>query len=122
MTGMVKEEILTRQMELGYSVENGTIAFDFLFFNKQELVSSATAYEFWNVEGQKESIQYPEGAVAYSMCQVPVILQASNEAYIDVHFANGAIQKVNGHRLGAENSQHIFQRDGMIHHLVVSVT
>ena len=29
MTGMVKEEILTRQVELGFSIENGNITFDF---------------------------------------------------------------------------------------------
>jgi hypothetical protein len=34
MTGMVKEEILTRQMELGFSIEEGKIVFDFLLFER----------------------------------------------------------------------------------------
>jgi len=30
------------------------------------------------------------------------------------------IQRVDGHDLDLENSKHIFERDGVIHHLVVS--
>ena len=35
MTGMVKEEILTRQMELGFSIENGHLVFDFLLLDRE---------------------------------------------------------------------------------------
>ena len=121
MTGMVKEEILTRQMELGFSVENGNIKFDFLLFDKQEFLTITATYEYWNAKGQKESIECPAGAVGYSICQVPVILQASNVPCIEVHFVDGTHQQINGYVLDSRNSQHIFQRDGVVHHLVVSM-
>src|SRR5512147_1555361 len=57
MTGMVKEEILTRQMELGFSVEDGTIAFDFLLFDKREFLASPMMYDYWNVAGKQEQIE-----------------------------------------------------------------
>lgn len=121
MTGMVKEEILTRQMELGFSIENGGIVFDFLMFDKQEFLSTPTTYEYWNVNGQQEKIGCPSNANVYSICQIPVILTAASEPCIEVHFADGKTQKLDGHNLDMVNSQHLFQRDGVIHHLVVSV-
>ena len=39
MTGSVKEEILTRQAELGMSIENGNLVFDFLLFDRNEFLA-----------------------------------------------------------------------------------
>ena len=39
MTGMVKEEIITRQVELGLSIENGNLGFDFLLLDRREFLS-----------------------------------------------------------------------------------
>ncbi|MFT3892805.1 MAG: hypothetical protein QM730_14330 [Anaerolineales bacterium] len=121
MTGMVKEEILTRQMELGFSVENGNIKFDFLLFDKQEFLATPAVYEYWDTNGKKESIECPAGAILYSICQVPVILRKSNEPCIEVYFSNGDRKQITGHILDTVNSRHIFHRDGNIHHLIISI-
>ena len=121
MTGMVKEEILTRQMELGFSVQNGKIVFDFLLLDKQEYMTVPTSFEYWNVNGQKEQIECPAGTLAYSICQVPFVLQASHQPCIEVHLADGTREMIDGSVLDAVNSRHIFQRDGVIHHVMVSV-
>lgn len=121
MTGMVKEEILTRQMELGFSVVNGYIAFDFLLLDRQEFLATPMTFDYRNVHGQHEQIECPEGSILYSICQVPVLLQKAKEAYIEVYFSDGRIQKIDRHDLDAVNSSHIFQRDGVVHHLVVFV-
>lgn len=120
MTGMVKEEILTRQMELGFSVENGTMAFDFLLFDKREFLASRMMYDYWNVASKQEQIELPAGSIVYSICQVPIILQSSDEPCIRVHLSNGDVQEINNHVLDAVNSRHIFQRDGIVHHLTIS--
>lgn len=122
MTGMVKEEILTRQLELGFSIENGNIVFDFLFLDKQELLAQAAAFRYWNAMGEQKSINSPAATVLYSICQVPVILQAGEEPYIEVYLSDGNTQRINGHHLDIENSQHIFHRDGFVDHLVVSIS
>jgi hypothetical protein len=121
MTGMVKEEILTRQMELGFSIQNGTIVFDFLLLDKQEFLAAPTTHTYWNVSGKQEQIECPTGSIVYSICQVPIILQIADEAHITLHFSDGGAQKVNGYVLDAVNSRRIFQRDGLIHHLTVSL-
>ena len=121
MTGMVKEEILARQMELGYSVENGCLVFDFLLLDRTELLAEPAEFSYRNVYGQQESIEVAVDSLAYTICQVPVLLQASGEPGMTIHFSDGNIRQSNGYVLDADNSRHVFQRDGIVHHLVVSI-
>jgi hypothetical protein len=122
MTGMVKEEILTRQIELGYSVENGCLAFDFILLDRNEFLAEPAKFEYWNVHGERERIELPAGSIAYTICQVPVILQVSDQPCITVHLTDGIAQRINGYVLDSGNSGRLFQRDGIVHHLVVSIT
>jgi hypothetical protein len=120
MSGMVKEEILTRQMELGWFMENGRLNFDFLLLDRKELLSSQSVFSYWNVKEQMEQMELPAGSVAYTICQVPVVVRVSSENCIEVYRADGSTEWVASHALDSVNSQHIFQRDGVIHHLDVS--
>jgi hypothetical protein len=121
MTGLVKEEILTRQAELGYFIENGKLCFNFLLLDKNEFLHDSTPYIYWDLEGQMQNMEIPPGSLAYSICQVPVVLQDAEEDSILVHFTDDSTQQIAGHVLDKTNSEHIFQRDGMVHHLTVSV-
>ena len=120
MTGMVKEEILARLTELGLSIENGLLAFHFLLFNQDELLDGPSVYAYQDVHGQPGQIELPAHALAYSICQVPIILQSAAENALTVFASDGSQQKIEGHLLDAASTCHIFQRDGAIHHLVVS--
>jgi hypothetical protein len=122
MTGLVKEEILTRQVELGLSIENGNLAFNFLLLDRQEFLIHSSVFSYWNIDGQQQQIELKAGSLAYTICQVPVILQVSNEKCVFIHLNDGSTQLNEGHVLDAVNSRHIFQRDGIVHHLVVSVS
>jgi hypothetical protein len=64
MTGMVKEEILTRQRELGFSIEKGQLVFDFLLLDQNEFLSGATVYSYRNLDGEQEQIKLPTGSIA----------------------------------------------------------
>jgi hypothetical protein len=119
MTGSVKEEILTRQVELGYSIENGHLVFDFLLLDRNEFLTDSSLFSYWSIDGQQQQMELQAGSIAYSICQVPVILQASNETCIKVHMTDGSTQQMEGYVLDSVNSKHIFQRDGMVHHLQV---
>ena len=121
MTGLVKEEILSRQVELGFVIENGVLAFDFQFLDRNEFLADPAVFAYFGVDGQKQEIELKAGSLAYSICQVPVILQASEENCITLYFSDGSTQLVKGHDLDSNHSRHIFQRDGVIHHLVVSI-
>jgi len=122
MTGVVKEEILARQAELGLSIVNGQIGFNFILLDRSEFLVDPSVFSYWNVHGEKQQIQLQAGSLAYTICQVPVILQASDRDCITVYLTDGNTQQIEGHLLDATNSKHIFQRDGSIDHLVICVS
>jgi hypothetical protein len=70
MTGMVKEEILTRQRELGCSIENGQLAFDFLLLDTNEFLAEPTEFDYRDLDGEPSQIRLPADSIAYSICQV----------------------------------------------------
>jgi hypothetical protein len=121
MTGLVKEEILTRQSELGFSVEGGKIIFDFMLLDKSEFLTESTEFRYWDVNNKLQSIELPEGVIAYTICQVSVVLQTSDKKSVTVHFSDGRTQTVEGHKLDADTSGHIFRRDGVVRRLDVSI-
>jgi hypothetical protein len=119
MTGMVKEEILIRQAELGYSIDGGNLVFNFLLLDRDEFLADPKVFSYWGVDGQQGQMELQAGSMAYTICQVPVILLASKESCIKVFFTDGTSQQLEGHVLDSVNSRHIFQRDGVVHHLTV---
>lgn len=120
MTGMVKEEILARQAELGFTIVDGCIVFDFLLFDRAELCDTPSSFTYLDTGGRWQKIEIPVGTLAYSICQVPVILRRGPVAEIEVHLSDG-VNTVSGYALDRETSRHIFDRDGVVHHLVVRV-
>jgi hypothetical protein len=121
MTGLVKEEILTRQAELGFFIEGGNLKFDFLLLDQNEFLSAPVDFAYFDVNGAKQTIELDAGCLAYTICQVPVVLQKSIKNSVTVHYADRGSQQFAGHVLDSVNSQHIFKRDGVIHRLIVSI-
>ncbi len=121
MTGMVKEEVLARQAELGYTVADGCIIFDFLLFERGELLQVPANYDYIDVNGQTRRIALPAGSLAYTICQVPVVVQANGRAEVVAHLLGGETRRIDGHALDAATSAHIFQRDGAVERLDVSL-
>ncbi len=119
MTGLVKEEILTRQGELGYFIDHGCLAFDFVLLDRGEFLTAPAVFSYWDVDGRPQQIELPAGSIAYSICQVPVILRTGGERGIQVWRTAGGSEQLSGHALDAVISQHIWRRDGIVHHLVV---
>lgn len=122
MTGMVKEEILARQAELGLSVEEGQLVFDFTLLDRDEFLTGAAPFAYWDVQGRRRVIQLEAGSLGYTICKVPVILQKAGEDCIQIWHADGSLRTVSGHRLDMTDSRHIFRRDGTIDRLVVCVS
>jgi len=119
MTGAVKEEILSRQAELGLIVQDGRLVFDLCLLEADELLPNPLTFSWLDVTGQPQTFDLPAGSLGYTICQVPVILQKSSEDCIKISFCDGGQQTIPGYVLDVENSQHIFKRDGVLHHLEV---
>jgi hypothetical protein len=120
MSGVVKEEILTRQAEVGLTFQEGRLVFDMFLLDPAELLTAPAVFDWFDVAGQRQALSLSAGSLAYTVCQVAVVVQAASEAGLTVHYADGRVQSTAGLILDAATSRHIFQRDGVVHHLVVA--
>jgi hypothetical protein len=121
MTGMVKEVILARLAELGLSVENGQIRFDPLLLDRAEFLGAPANFSCLDVHGRTQEIALQPGTLAYSFCQVPVVLAQGAESGITVQYADGRVAQIQGNALDEATSRHIFLRDGKIRQLTVAI-
>ncbi|MFL7868334.1 MAG: hypothetical protein AB8I58_05870 [Anaerolineales bacterium] len=119
MTGQVKEEILTRQAELGLFVQDGQIVFAPTLLRKDEFTLQSTVFEYIDLGGQRQCFDLPAGSLAYTVCQTPIVYHLDGKAGIEIHFSDSRLVEISGNQLDLETSQHIFKRDGFIEKVVV---
>ena len=129
----VKEEILTRLVELGVFVNDGQISFDPILLRKDEFTSKPAVFEYFDLAGEVQRVELPAGCLVFTICQTPVIYQTSGgdeQGHFilvpedgQIIFGNGETGKIPtpGARLDRETSRHIFQRDGVISKIVLSL-
>ncbi len=121
MTGLVKEEILTRQAELCLTIADGKLVFDTWLLDSREFLTAPAVFAYLDVHGHMQQLELRAGSLAYCVCQTPVVLEKSGERSVSVFFADGTRARAAGTELDEITSRHIFQRDGAVHHLVVAV-
>jgi hypothetical protein len=121
MTGQVKEEILTRLGELGVRFDAGALLFDPTLLRSQEFMTEPSIFEFVGLDGQRRTLPTPANALAFTLCQTPVMLVRAGRAQIEVVYADGRNAQISGSRLEPALAQHLLRRDGEIAMLVVSI-
>jgi hypothetical protein len=119
MTGQVKEEILTRLGELGLFITEGIIVFNPVLLRAQEFLSQPQTFHYVDIAGQSQIIELAPGSLAYTFCQVPIVYITSSVRKIDIIMSDGRKVDIEGNRLNAELSQHLFNRDAYIKHVMV---
>ncbi|MDO9087468.1 MAG: hypothetical protein Q7U53_14765 [Anaerolineaceae bacterium] len=122
MTGVVKEEIITRQAEVGLVIKNGCLTFNSLLFDPSELFMEAKTIHYQDVNDKSQQIQIPPGCLVFTFCGVPIVVQLANKSGIEVFLNDSKKQTIEGDCLDEINSQHIFRRDGNVHHLWVNLS
>ena len=121
MTGMVKEEILTRLGELGLWISGGQVRFDPVLLRATEFLESSRTFRYFDLDGHEGAIELEAGMLAYTYCQVPVVYRRSDEQKIELHLADGSTRSVDGWTLDADSSAALFRRTGEITRLEVWV-
>jgi hypothetical protein len=122
MTGQVKEEILTRQGELGVRVEHGRVRVRPLLLRSEEFLAQPEVFHYFDVSGTARSIALSTDSLAFTFCQVPVIVQcAAANPKIVVAFEDGSSSPVPGDTLSAELSAELFSRSGRIERISVEI-
>jgi hypothetical protein len=114
MTGQVKEEVLTRLGELGLRVERGQIVLRPLQLRASEWLPEPLSFEYLDVAGAPRVLDLPAGSLAFTFCQVPVMLVRSDRLEVRVHLADGTSVDCPDGVVPAELSASVFARDGRV--------
>ncbi len=115
MTGQVKEEILTRQGELGLRVTEGSLRFEPVLLEKSEFLAAPGEFLYYDRDGRRQVLPLQPGELAFTVCQTPVVYQLDSGPGVVIATYNDGVTEVRGDGgLGVSLSRHIFHRTGRI--------
>jgi hypothetical protein len=124
MTGVVKEEILTRLGELGVRVRDGSVHFEPALLRAREFLATPEPFRYLDVDGQWQELMVPAGGLAFTWCQVPVVcrLVESGQPGVSVTRRGGEYQAWPELTLPPEVAREVFQRSGRIRQVELVLT
>lgn len=114
MTGQVKEDVISRVLELGVNVNDGKVSFAPAILDKGEFLKEPSTFDYVDLNGEFKTIALPSNALAFTYCQVPVVYQLGNDNVIEISLKSGEKQRTEGSSLNSELSQTLFSRTGEI--------
>ncbi|MCC5842150.1 MAG: hypothetical protein JJT96_18690 [Opitutales bacterium] len=125
MTGQVKEEILTRRVELGVHVKNGCIHFTPTHaLLDTEFLAEDGEFRFINTTGREDLVPLKSGSLAFTLCQTPIVYhrkEANAPAAIRIQTRKGEQKDLTGHTLDAKWSESLFTRSGNVRLIEVDI-
>jgi hypothetical protein len=115
MTGQVKEEILIRLGELGVIVRGGRIFFRPRLLREAEFLPAPATFTPIGVDGRRRTIPLEAGALAFTLCQVPIVYHRAPARRVEVTWAaDRRVRDAGGDGLDEETSGEIFRRTGRV--------
>ena len=113
MSGLVKEELLVRPLELGVRVEAGEILIDPVILRRSELLDGSTTWDILDLSLERSAIALAPNSLGLTFCQVPIVVSVvAQEPSIEVVFSDGTVNRQSGLRLDRRISSMIFARSG----------
>jgi hypothetical protein len=122
MTGLVKEEILTRWGELGLKLQHGALCFRPTMLRTDEFVQEETNFDYVDINGDAKTLSLMADTLGFTVCQVPVVYRRGGNEQIEIAYNDGRTVTKQGNCLDEDETQHILNRDGKIVRLQVTVT
>jgi hypothetical protein len=115
MTGQVKEDLVARRHELGVHVDDGRLTFR----SPMPRMGKPLQSTWRGAIGAQQDMEVPAGAVAFSVCGVPVVMRRGASARIVLKMADGTSEMVAARSLSQEASRKLFDRSGAIERIEV---
>lgn len=121
MTGQVKEELISRFIELGVKVNEGEVTFSPTLLRKQELLTQAIPFRYLDTGGEWQVVDVEANQLAFTWCQVPIVYKVnnSNKACITLIYQNADSVTIEGSCIDANQASELFKRTGEITRIVV---
>lgn len=118
MTGQVKEDVLSRLMELGVRIVEGQLGFDPRLFETEEFLTQPDLLEYTSLSGDVVRLPTKERCFAFTICQVPVIYHRSDRTHLTVASDDGVSDR-NELALTHSETQSLFGRSGSLQRIDV---
>lgn len=120
MTGQVKEEILSRRLELGILVSDGCLRFLPRLLRRCEFLSENNVFQYVDLDGAKQELMLFKGELAFTICQILVVYRLSKENRIMVECLGDTLS-FDSLGLDVELSRKVFARDSTVKKIVVEL-
>ncbi len=118
MTGQVKEELLTRSLEVGLRVDDGRIVFDPVLLRPVELLERTEPWQVLDGDEPMRTIELSSGSLGATLCEVPMIVSVTaGEAVIEVVFSDGTSELRPGLQVDRATSAAIFARSAQVQYV-----
>ncbi len=98
MTGQVKEDIISRYLELGIKIENGRIFFNPVMLRRREFIKDGDGSEY----------------LEFTVCNTPVKYFIGEGTMVKIYYKTGEEAILNESALSSELSKSVFNRSGKI--------
>ena len=121
MTGQVKEEVITRQIELGVVVIAGSITFNPVILRKSEFLLADAELVYFDVQGNKQCVALAKNQLGFTYCQIPVVYSLAKEASIVVTMTDGTSRAIRGNAIDADTSMLIFDKKYVVAKIAVAL-
>lgn len=121
MTGQVKEDIMCRFGELGVFVKSGKLNFNPCLLKKEEFLTTAEVFNYVDVNGNAQQIHLNANSLCFTYCQIPIVLELSNENKLKVIHTNNVVTELEILSLDVKTSQQIFGRTGAVDQIIVQI-
>lgn len=112
MTGQVKEEVLTRLLELGVEVTDACVTFKPTLLRTSEFLASAETLRYFDVAGTAQEVSLRAGELGFTYCQVPIVMSTADLASITLYTVDGSMESVAGSALSEAQSEALFKKSG----------
>jgi len=120
MTGQVKEDILTRNTEMGILVRNGLVIFSPALLRESDFLVEPEKFIYIGADGKSNELSLETGSLAFTICQTPVIYRFAKIEEVIVFKTDGEIIQQNTRCLDKNFSSQLFSRSGMIKKIEVT--
>ncbi len=124
MTGLVKEEILTRLGEWGLRIKTGQIHFTPRLLLRNELLAKPATFSYFSLAGPIATIDLHPNMAAFTFCQTPIVYRADESApalSLTVIRTGGIRHHLDASTLGPKLSTEIFRRTGAVSRVEVTI-
>ncbi|MEM9410381.1 MAG: hypothetical protein AAGA30_04665, partial [Planctomycetota bacterium] len=122
MTGQVKEDVISRFLELGLRIDKGCLRFSPTLFDVSEMLDSPQSIALLNPDsGQLESAEVAKGEFAYSLCGIPITYVQAEYSYLKVTDSHGNEETLDEMTLSFELTQQMFARDSSIRKIEIGI-